>query len=173
MEEETKNKLDELFPGWEPVPIEEEDDIDFGKAVRGKYDVEIISIEHKVVTTKDGEKDIIEFKLKAVNDVSGDKSFNRHFNKSFWMGASQWDVDPDYGLKQMVNSLVSMGVNFDIPSKTDFGLIAGGLNGGLVGQTVRIRAYPNKDTGKQVVVFIKPKDDEEKTEESLGNPFLK
>ena len=165
-------KLTELFGDWQPRVVEEQDDVDFSVPIRGKYDVEILKVEHKKIETKVGEKDVINLKAKVVADVSGNPSFRRWLDKTYWMGENQFaDVpDKDDGIKQLVSALTTMGVDFVLSSKDDYEQVAKDLTTSIVGEIVRVRAYPSKtNKDKQVVTFVRPKATDTASDE--GNPW--
>ena len=166
-------KLTELFGDWQPRVVEEQDDVDFSVPIRGKYDVEILKVEHKKIETKVGEKDVINLKAKVVADISGNPSFRRWLDKTYWMGENQFaDVpDKDDGIKQLVSALTTMGVDFVLSSKDDYEQVAKDLTTSIVGEIVRVRAYPSKtNKDKQVVTFVRPKVTD--TVNDVGNPFV-
>jgi hypothetical protein len=152
-----------LFGGtWEPEVIEDTDSVDFTKPVRGKYICEITGIEHNTGEKDGKEWENYKLKLKAVEDVDGDKSNGRFLDKVFWMGTSDWNDDPDKGKKDLFNCLHTAGLA--LPPATDSSVII--MHGDkLIGSKVNVTAYPNKKD-KQIVRIVKEfklKDDKKET----------
>jgi len=153
----------ELFKNWKPK-IMEDIEVDFKKPITGRYEVSVQSVTHKEVKVGDITRNIISFKLKVKNDISGDPSYNRFMNKDFWMGPSSFKDSPS-GEEQLLNSLVSTEVTADgLINTTQQSLAMGNhtatasfLNDVFKDKIIRVRAYPSgKEKTRQTVIFVKP-----------------
>lgn len=166
------SEVKDLFGGtWEPEVIEDSDQIDFSKPIRGKYECEVKGISYNSGEKQDGSGDKWEnltLKLKVSGDLEGDNSYGRFLDKTFWLGTSDWNDDPDKGKKDLCNCLYTAGL--ELPSSVDNeAFVTHGTD--LEGKKMFVSAYPNKK-GKQVVRVVKElklKEKEETTGQAM--PF--
>jgi len=145
----------ELFEGFEPTETEDRDVKDFSEPIRGKYEAVIEGIEYKDIKCKDGsEREIIQMKLKIINDVSGDFSMKRKVDKAYFMGTSEWNEDPIAGYKNLLNDLASSGLYSEDMKTGDIRGAVKEMGTTLIGQQVFLNMFPKSD--KQQVRIVKP-----------------
>ena len=150
MEEEV---LD-MWGDWEPT---EQEEIDFSKPITGHYFCEIVNIEYKEIHSDSTGNDyeLIEIKLKAVEDVDGDHAFNRILSKAYFLGTSEWNSDPIAGYKTMLSNLSSSGLFEDWMKNNDIKGSVERMNNELVGKKVYVSAFAKE--GKQQIRIVRPK----------------
>lgn len=144
---------------WEPVVMVEQEAPDFSVPIKGRYMAEIESLEYKELEKKDGSGDkfeLISMKLKACEDIDGDKSFNRKLDKAYFMGTSEWNDDPLAGYKMLLNNLKSNDLYEDWMKTDAIKNSVDKMNTELAGKTVFITAFPKK--GKQQIRIVQRKD---------------
>lgn len=157
----TSEEVCNLFDGWEVMPTDDRDVKGFDEPIKGKYDAEIKSIEYKDIHTKDGrDMEVIQLKMKITGDVSGDASLYRNVDKSYFMGASQWNEDPIAGYKQLLNDLASAGLYKEEMKTGNIRGAVSDMQKTIVGKPVFLSMFPKKD--KQQVRIVKKGDGSEK-----------
>lgn len=154
-----KQMVMDMFNGWEPIAVEEQDVKGFDEPIKGKYECEIKDLSYKTIVGKsDGkEYEVITMKMKCVKDLEGDVSLNRNIDRSYFLGASDYNDDPLAGYKRLLTDLKSADLYdpavvglFDITDAVAF------LKDKIVGKIIKVTAFPQK--GKQQIRIYKPKD---------------
>jgi hypothetical protein len=168
MEQLTERQIEDLFEGFVATPVADEDVKGFDEPIKGKYEAEIKSIEYKDIKKKDGsgEFEVISMKLKITKDVSGDKSLLRNVDKSYFMGTSEWNDDPIFGYKRLLNDLASAGLyKEDMKTGNIRGAVAK-MGKDLIGKPVFLSMFPKK--GKQETRIVTPSSAKEEPAKSVS-----
>jgi hypothetical protein len=156
----TDSKIDQiknLFGGdFAPEVIEDSEGLDFDKPIKGKYVCRITGLERRAGTSQKtgNDYDFFALKLQAEEDVEGDRSANRYLDKTYFVGTSQYEEDPDGGIKKLFNDLFTAGVleGIDITS-TDKYEVAESLGPQLVDKLVKVTCWASKK-GNQIVKVV-------------------
>ena len=152
--ENVNKELDELFPGWEPVEIEDDEGIDFDKPVKGKYMVRFVGIERYEGDSKNtGDPyDFVSLKMQITEDISGDNGCNRYLTKTYSCIDGKYATAKE-DLEKLLNDLFTAGV------LKDLGITNGGIDGilevsdQLVDKTACVSCWETKK-GNQVVKIV-------------------
>ena len=154
MDEETKKELNELFPGWEPVVIEDDEGMDFNKPIKGKYVARIAKINRYAGTQKDGVTpyDFLSLSLQVVEDIEGDASANRYLSKTYSFIDGKYSTAQE-DLQKLLNDLFTAGLldALDIKSGDMEGILA--VSDQLIDKTLNITCWKTK-SGKQSVKVV-------------------
>lgn len=155
MEEATKKTLNELFPGWTPTTIEDDEGLDFDKPIKGKYVVRIAGVNRYSGTQKDGETpyDFVSLNLQVVDDIEGDISANRYLGKTYSCIDGKFSTAQE-DLQALLNDLFTANLIDGL------GITSGGMEGilevsdGLIDKTMNVTCWKTKG-GKQAVKVVK------------------
>ena len=155
MTEDLKKTMDDLFPGWEPVAIEDDEGLDFDKPIKGKYITRIAKINRYEGTCKDGVTpyDFVSLSLQICEDVEGDKGCNRYLSKTYSCIDGKYST-ADEDLQKLLNDLFTANLIDGLD------LTKGGMEGllevadALIDKTMNVSCYKTKG-GKQAVKVIK------------------
>lgn len=148
-------RLKSIFGG--EVVKNTDNDIDFSKPIKGKYIAEVKEFGLKHVKTQSGEKDVVEIKMKILEDLEGsDPSFNRFVNKSYWMEDGEFSTVAET-IQRLANDLYTMGVFDDITldvteiNKDNINLIT---NIDITGRKVKLSLYKTKGEKQAVKIVV-------------------
>ena len=135
---------------------EDKDGIDFSVPIKGKYVCRIVALERKAgKSEKTGnDYDFFALKMQAEEDVSGDPSFSRMLDKTYFIGTSEYEDDPDAGVKRLFNDLFTADIlqSVNITCKDRYEAIAE-IAPQIVDKLVNVSAYKTKN-GKQAVRIV-------------------
>ena len=140
--------------GVDIAPKEDKGELTF-EPLKGCYKVRGVSLELKSGTSQEGlEWSNYELQCQVAETLEGDKGTNRYLRKTFWNGVSKYNDDPDAGAKQLINALLTMGIDldFDASDSDVHVLLAKNLNK-VEGHEFFVRTYVKNE--KQVVLIIK------------------
>lgn len=152
-EENDQMSWENLYPEMKFVS-NEDSVIDFEKPVKGKYICRIVSLTRRVGTGKESGKpyDFFALKTQAVEDVEGDKSNHRFFEKTYSNMDSDFSTAAE-NLQRLLNDLFTAGILEKVRANK------GGIEGVeeiapmITDMQIKINAYPNK--GKQSFKIVK------------------
>ena len=165
-EDETK-MLNDLFPGWEPVVIEDEEGLNFDKPIKGKYVARIVSLERREGTSQrtGNPYDFVSLKLQIVEDKEGDRSANRYLDKTYSCIDGEYSTAQE-DLQKLLNDLFTAGL------LEGMGVTKGGMEGilecaeALTDKTVNVSCWGTKKGNQSTKIVKEHKLKEEKGDSS-------